>query len=356
MISVSSISPIYSYVRKPVVVNPESLKNLRYVGNVFEKPKQISVAEVKSLFPNGRLDQDNYVVREMNLFKKRVPEGHKFIDLSPNLTENDYELITKMMNLGNGNHINTLKGFSDTDLIPNIQKLALFGRTMKLTRQAEKFLEFNPEQWDIVVEGIVKKPVESIVPLLEYKFDSTAINEALSKGEATVEIANRIKSIENYLKLFDVKKAFKVFRGERKIDILNTIKLPNGKGLGEVLEEFTKNIRERSSEEIEKFKHLYMLNQTVTQSRFLSTAMNKSYDYAKKILWKLEVPAGTKGASIESFNVERKAESEFLMQRGTSMKIKKADFNYDRNIWEFEGTIEQSIDNPFKNVKINVGV
>ena len=44
-----------------------------------------------------------------------------------------------MMNLHNGKYIDVWKGFSDTDLIPNIEKLALFNRSMKLSKQAGDF-------------------------------------------------------------------------------------------------------------------------------------------------------------------------------------------------------------------------
>ena len=61
----------------------------------------------------------------------------------------------------------------------------------------------------------------------------------------------------------------------------------------------------------------------------MSTTMNqKATDkYAQKILWKIKVPAGTKGASIESFNIEREAEAEFLLRRGSDLLIKNAKFN-----------------------------
>lgn len=62
--------------------------------------------------------------------------------------------------MDNGRFIEKWKGFSDTDIVPNIQKLALFTRTMRLTRQTNEFLEFDPARWEMVYEGIVKNPAK----------------------------------------------------------------------------------------------------------------------------------------------------------------------------------------------------
>jgi len=171
------------YVTKPEVVSifKADLASLRPAFDTFErKTKSITIDEVKKLFPTGKLDENNYVIREMkNVLSRIEPKPKKVIDLSPELTEQDYKLITDMMNLHNGKYIDVWKGYSDTDLIPNIEKLALFNRSMRLSKQADDFLQFNPNQWDVVVDGIVRKPKESIVPLLEYKVNSEEINKAL---------------------------------------------------------------------------------------------------------------------------------------------------------------------------------
>lgn len=98
----------------------------------------------------------------------------------------------------------------------------------------------------------------------------------------------------------------------------------------------------------------------INQSRFMSTAMNqKATDkYVQKILWRIKVPTGTKGASIESFNIEREAEAEFLIKKDSCLKLNSANYNKKRKIWEFEAEIEQLpiIDNIKKNDKMRIGV
>ena len=105
------------------------------------------------------------------------------------------------MNKENGRYIQQWKGYSNSDIVPNIQKLALFTRTMRLTKQTDEFLAFDPNRWDIVFEGIVRKPREMIMPILEYKANSGPINMALSGFEKmTLPLKNSIDKITNYIK------------------------------------------------------------------------------------------------------------------------------------------------------------
>jgi len=75
----------------------------------------------------------------------------------------------------------------------------------------------------------------------------------------------------------------------------------------------------------------------------MSTAMDKSCAdmYAKVAEWKLDVPTGTKGLQIESYNVERKAEDEFLIQRGSKIQIEDAYFDQYQKIWMLKGIVKQ---------------
>ena len=238
MAGINNINPIINlivtksgskFITKPETVSvfKSDLATLRPAFDTFERStKTITVDEVKKLFPTGKFSENNYLVREMkNVLSRIEPKPKKVIDLSPELTEQDYKLITDMMNLHNGKYIDVWKGFSDTDLIPNIEKLALFNRSMRLSKQAGDFLQFNPAQWDIVVDGIVRKPKDAIIPLLEYKVNSDEINKALSSGEITADVQKKIDAITNYLNLFETKKDLTVYRGEGGYGILNSVKL-----------------------------------------------------------------------------------------------------------------------------------
>ena len=378
MAGINGIKPIINlfvtkpgarYVTKPEVVSifKADLASLRPAFDTFErKTKSITIDEVKKLFPTGKLDENNYVIREMKDVLSRIePKPKKVIDLSPELTEQDYKLITDMMNLHNGKYIDVWKGYSDNDLIPNIEKLALFNRSMRLSKQADDFLQFNPNQWDVVVDGIVRKPKESIVPLLEYKVNSDEINKALSTGEITPAVQKKIDAITNYLNLFETKKDLTVYRGEKSFGLFDKIEMSDNTKLSDILKYFDNYLTESKFNEdsinyANNLVNSLIVGTKINQSRFMSTAMNqKATDkYAQKILWRIKVPSGTKGASIESFNIEREAEAEFLIKKDSCLKLNSANYNKKRKIWEFEAEIEQLpiIDNIKKNDKMRIGV
>lgn len=360
--------PGTNYITKPEIFSlPKAdLVNLRPAIDTFErKTKSVTIDDVKKLFPIGTLDVNNYIVREMQKVLSRIePPPKKIIDLSPILTEQDYKLIMDLMNLSNGKYIDVWHGFSDTDLIPNIEKLALFNRSIRLSKQAKDFLQFNQGQWDIVVNGIVKKPKESIIPLLEYKVNSGEINKALSEGVLNPEIQKKVDVITDYLNLFKTKKDIIVFRGEKSFGLFQNLKGPNGKKLDENLDLFMHVLSGLPDEEAIKLSNFYidknLKNKSIPQRRFMSTAMTSraAMKYAKKVFWEIEVPAKTIGTSIESFNIEREAEAEFLAQRNSSLFIKSGRYEPKKKILYLKGRIEQSniIDNRVNSVKIEEGV
>ena len=100
------------------------------------------------------------------------------------------------------------------------------------------------------------------------------------------------------------------------------------------------------------FIEKYIKNKDVHQARFMSMGMTeRAADlYAKKIKWRIRIPKGTKGASIESFNVERAHEAEFLGQRNGVFQIKDAYYNPKEDIWYFDALLEQ---NPIDELIVN---
>ena len=79
--------------------------------------------------------------------------------------------------------------------------------------------------------------------------------------------------------------------------------------------------------------------------RFLSTAfdINDAEARAEKILWHLEVPKNTRGIMIESYNIERESESEFLIQRSSELSILDVIFNDEKKRWEIFATVLQRV-------------
>ena len=351
------------FVQKPqaVRIKPEELTKLRYAGDelhLIGQKQVISLDEVKALFPTGKLE-DNYIIRDIKDLLSRLKTKRQVIDLTPELSEKDYRIIHSFMNKDNGRFIEQWKGFSDTDLVPNIQKLALFTRTMRLTRQTNDFLEFNPTQWEMAFEGIVRKPKDVIMPMLEYKANSNPINIPLGEKQITKELKEKVDKISECINMFTVKKDFVAYRGEKSFGIMQKV-LFRGKEIDfeKLLENVTKSFRQDflndkyDSAIVEEFIKKYLQDLPVLQKRFLSIGMTESSikNYTKKIKWTIRIPAGTKGVSIESYNIERLNEAEFLGQRNGVLKIEKAKYCPKEDLWYFDASLEQ---NPIDELVVN---
>ena len=340
-----------SVVQKPKMI-PVLKSGLKTLTPVFKsiKPKthQVSIEDVKSLFIDGKMNGGQlhkymYSIKAYLLLKS-IFDIHKFklwkhsVDLSKKLTTQDYKDIAELMNLHNGKFIDKWRGFSDFDDIPNFQKLALFVRSMKRTNQLSFFKNLSEQEWATCVDGIVNRPKEVIRPLLEYKFNSTNINWGLTKGYCKNEIYEKIKKIDQFLDTQKTRCKLDVYRGEGQFGIFSQIKPDKKTTLDKILERYTDEINNggHSQKEIKEFINKKILSVELTQNRFMSTGLTRKAgeDYAKKLLWNISVPEGTKASMIEGYNVERKAEYELLIQRDSILKIKDAIFDHDNHRWE----------------------
>ena len=204
----------------------------------------------------------------------------------------------------------------------------------------------SKSDWEICIDGIINKPKEVTKALCEYKYNSRKINRGIT-GKCSKKIQHYIDEITKFLNTQSIKNDTTVYRGEGDFRVFGrTVDKNSGKTLEDLLEEFTKKIEsnEVGDKEIEKFIEDSLIWQTVTQSRFMSTAMKKTdaERYAGKILWTIDVTKGTKGSMIESYNVERESETELLIQRGSNLFIKSAVYNKTANRWEIQAKIVQS--------------
>lgn len=134
-----------SFIQKPKIVSifKENIGKLKYVSDSFQstKYKPIKPEEVKGLFVDGKI-HGGMLRNKMYQIKTRLllhsyKDFNNFklwrhsVDLSNRLTEQDCKLIAHYINLFDGKYANFWKGYSSTDTIPNIEKLALFIRSIK---------------------------------------------------------------------------------------------------------------------------------------------------------------------------------------------------------------------------------
>ena len=270
------------------------------------------------------------------------------VDVSSNITKNDCSEIADFMNMHGGKFANLWRGYSQTDMIPNIEKLALFTRSLKRIDKLELYKNLDEKDWINCIDGIINKPLEVIRPLLEYKYDSREINGAISNGTTSQRVKNMINTITRFLDKQILKHDMTVYRGEGGFDVFNSVMLDENKKytLKNALEKITSEIEngQISQNEIDEFIKAFMLKRNVTQERFMSTAIDSDAieDYAKKVYWKINVPKGSKASLIESYNVERKSEAEMLIQRLSQLLIKDAKYDQKNKRWYIEADLVQN--------------
>ena len=368
MASVNNIKPCVNLfvqktgaalVQRPNIVSilKQDLNKLKPAIDTFEYSnlKRVSPSEVKSLFPKGEIEAD-CIVNEMRKIKRElffssltsIKDFKTWLhsaNLSKVLKEDDFREIAEFMNMHKGKYIDVWKGYSKKDDIANIHKLALFVRSISRIDKLKFYKSLSEKEWEVCIDGIVNRPKEVIRPLMKYKYDSTDINDAISFGTTSKKVKDYINKIEKFLDENKIKYDIKAYRGEKSYWGFGTIKYDNNRTVQDVIEEFTEGIEQGkySVNEIDEFVKKYLLGQRIVQPRFLSTAIEPEAGerHAKKILWYLDIPKGTKGSMIECYNVERASEAELLLQRNSRMVIDNARYNMNKHRWEFGATVFQ---------------
>lgn len=339
------------FVQKPELVSVfTEPSKIKYVHNVLEyKPRQITPQEVKSLFIDGKIE-GGYLRDEMKRVKSKLLKSSftdisnfkkwkHSVNLSKDLSESDLIEIADFMNMHNGRFMNVWKGYCPEDSIPNIEKLALFVRSIKRIDKLKFYKNLGENEWENCIDGIIRKPSEVVRALMEYKYDSSKINGAISYGTNSENIKHQIKVIEKFLDKQSLKHDMEVYRGEGNFGVFNSVGLDKDRNitLKDILEKFTKEIEGQkfSEKAADDFVDKSLLGQYIHQERFLSTAIapEATEQYAKKIYWTIKVPKKTKASVIESYNVERESEAELLIQKGSQLLIKDAKYDFHNHRW-----------------------
>ena len=300
----------------------------------------------------GKLRNEMYNIKTRLFFKGFLsPENFKkwkhSVDLSSKVTPQDCKDIADFMNMHNGKYINTWRGYTLTDDIPNIEKLALFVRSLKRIDKLEFYKKLKESDWENCIDGIINKPKDVIAPLMEYKFDSRDINNAISNKNFTPKILDKINRIKNFLDKQLLKNEMQVYRGEGSFGVFDSVVLDtqNNTTLRPVLKKFTEEIEAglKSDKDISKFIKEHLDGALITQERFMSTAIEPSAieKYAEKVFWDIQVPAKSKASMIESYNVERESEAELLIQKMSQLLIKEARYDRPQKRWYLKAELKQ---------------
>ena len=348
------------FIEKPEVVSifQEDLGKIKYVHNVLEyRQKQITPEEVLAMSSGGKIDgghlrDEMYNIKTRLFFKgflspKNFKKWLHSVDLSSKVTQQDCKEIADFMNMHNGKYLNTWRGYTLTDDIPNIEKLALFVRSLKRIEKLEFYKSLKESDWENCIDGIIHKPKDVIHPLMEYKYDSRDINNSITNKKFTPKILDKINKIKNFLDGQRLKNDMRVYRGEGSFGVFESVVLDKSKNitLKQILEKFTEDVENyhKSEDEIMDFIERYLLNKEVFQERFLSTAIEPeaATKYAKKVFWDIKVPAKSKASMIESYNVERESEAELLIQKMSQLLIKEARYDRPQKRWYLKAELKQ---------------
>ncbi len=356
---------------QPASIFQEVPNNVRYINNVLAYPskKSITPEEVKELFVDSEI-YGGYFREQMLAIKKRhffdcirksiynkntnkIFDFSNFklwlhsVNVSKKLSKQDLSDIADFMNMHNGRYMKIWKDCSGSDFVPNVDKLALFVRSIKRIKLLDYYKNLDSKTWENCIDGIINRPSEVVPALMQYKYNSNPLNLAITYGTKSIKIKQQINKIKNFLNKQSLKNDMKVYRGENGFGVFGTIDLGHGRNLKQVLEEFTQKIETGhfSEKEIQKFVYKIILPNKITQERFMSTAIepNAVEKYAQKVLWEINVPKKTKASFIEGYNVERESEAELLIQMGSKLLIKDAKYDYGKKKWKICADLVQDI-------------
>ena len=207
-----------------------------------------------------------------------------------------------------------------------------------------KLSQLSPAHWDVIINS-VKHPATGKIheSMMVYKDDSREINWALTdlkknNIQPSPKIQSHIDNITAYIDQQRIKEPIKVYRDD-SYGILDIVTLSNNKSLGTELKNIANikdvEIRERLLDKIRRE------DITIYQERFMSTSMCEDVHFNKSdIRWEFDLPAGTKGTFIESYNTKTTHgnQVEFLLQRNSQILIK--DIEYENGIWKIYANIK----------------
>ncbi len=157
------------------------------------------------------------------------------------------------------------------------------------------------------------------------KIITTASGDIFSTNDAI----SKIKELNNLLLINHLKRNLTLYRGEG-IEVLNQIKLKNGKTLGNEVHNAVKHKDKNKLDTISA----ELIGSIIKQDRFMSTSYSKktAQKFIKKnggILWQIDVPKNANGIFTDPFNKENGVESEILLNRGYSLLVKDTEFKND---------------------------
>ena len=247
----------------------------------------------------------------------------------------------------------TVQGEAHVYFSENPEKLGALTKTLQKNQAPLGHIaKLDEPYWKSVITSIDNPPTGVTKnAMMDYKRDSWAINKLLScikTGEKIpqniqqryTELTKYIADITDYINTLRLTEPITVYRDDGYI-LLTFVKLPDGNTLADKLQQIAKskdiNYIHRATENLSAQTY-----PPIVQERFMSTTFVKDLHYQKQeIRWEFNLPVGTKGTFIESYN-ELKIHGnqvEYLLQRNSKIIIKN--INYLNGQWYIKADIQQ---------------
>lgn len=330
-------------------------EDLSTFGTVVDKnyAEPLKAKDIEKMFNNNQIQSSYYI--------GKIHENIYINGLE--MTPDDYKDLAKLMNKSDGKYISIWQDTCQLDNGRNIDKLAVFMKLAKKHGTLDFYLNLDARSWDNIVNNICQKTNPTVNAIRDYKASSRYINETLSKGYTNNStVAGYINAMTEHINTQVINKKMRLYRGEQYNGTLSLIKFPNGQSLGDVLENLIR--KKASPNEIRAFVNKYLVGTNVKQNRFMSTALNEDFciEWAQAnkmgldgpnpngaVVWDIDVPSGTRGCFVEDYNTIYTEEYEFILQRESSLIIKDAYFDENKNVWIIKATVEQPDIDDIKN-------
>lgn len=201
------------------------------------------------------------------------------------------------------------------------------------------------EMFDIIdatPEELAKYVKEHTQKVVDHKGNvSEYIGDAMYTKEQFYEKINHLRIMREFLDTQSTAKQITVTRLD-SYSIMEQIEI-NGQKLSAIMQNAVKN---NNVEEV-----LAILNESdidVNYKNFISTTTNPDFEwYGATIQWEVNVPKGSKGAQLKALVEEQiPSEKEFLLQAGSTFKIKHAEFK--DGIWHIKADLVQETKSEIK--------
>lgn len=220
----------------------------------------------------------------------------------------------------------------------------ILGRNSQNFSDANKIYSDNKDYAELIQNVAQNPPKKASVfdAIRRYKgIDCGKINSRLrgTYNEPNSRIDKEIKDLSKYIKTQVIKEPVKLYRGEG-FEILNQTKLPNGLKFEDALldAQYDKN-------KLKELNEMFLDYDIVAeQPSFMSTTMSKSYgnDFGHSgFYWELTTAPNTKACYVEPLMIDScmKDEQEVVLQKGSKIRIKGAEFDEKLMKWCIKGEV-----------------